>query len=279
MERKVINVDELPFENRQLYELMIRIMGRENRAGFARELMISEQRISRLFFKDYRTDPRGRYPRVSDEIKSIAISRFRLPLDYFIPEFKPEYFENIEYKTHTENTGYKTHIEGKTMSFDKIDPAMLKKLNQMTEVVNVPMVTAYAYAGYLRGFGDTEYLDTLPTVPFLPDRKMTGTYVAFEVRGDSMDDGTSDAYRDGDVLICRLVEPDYYKSDRLHINKRDFVIVHEEGILIKRITEHDVENHTIRIHSLNQMYRDEVLDLADVKQIFSVVSSQRSRLR
>ena len=59
----------------------------------------------------------------------------------------------------------------------------------------------------------------------------------------------------------------------------DFVIIHKEGILIKRIIAHDVENHTITIHSLNPMYKDEVLDLADVRQIFSVVESRRQRRR
>lgn len=147
------------------------------------------------------------------------------------------------------------------------------------EIVTIPLVGQYAYAGYLSGYSDPEYIDKLPTIDFMPDRHMTGNYVAFEVRGDSMDDGTSDGYLCGEILICREVEQDYWRDSKLFINKRDFVIVHTEGILIKRIVKHDVENHIITIHSLNPLYPDKEIDLAEVKQIFSVVESRRQRRR
>lgn len=161
---------------------------------------------------------------------------------------------------------------------------MLKQKNEalprtMDVVVGIPLVSQYAYAGYLSGYGDPEYIDKLPRIDFTPDRHMTGNYIAFEVRGDSMNDGSADSYLEGELLICREVEPVYWKDSQLFINKRDFVIIHKEGILIKRIISHDVENHTITIHSLNPMYKDEVLDLADVRQIFSVVESRRQRRR
>lgn len=149
----------------------------------------------------------------------------------------------------------------------------------MNVIVGIPLVSQYAYAGYLSGYGDPEYIDKLPRIDFTPDRHMTGNYIAFEVRGDSMNNGTADSYLEGELLICREVEPIYWKDSQLFINKRDFVIIHKEGILIKRIIAHDVENHTITIHSLNPMYQDEILDLADVRQIFSVVESRRQRRR
>lgn len=143
----------------------------------------------------------------------------------------------------------------------------------------IPLVSQYAYAGYLGGYGDPEYVGTLPTIDFTPDREMTGNWLAFEVKGDSMDDGTKDSYVEGEIVICREVEPDYWRDSRLFINKRDFVIVHEEGILIKRITEHNVEAHTITIHSLNPMYPDRILHLEQVRQIFSIVESRVQRRR
>ena len=147
------------------------------------------------------------------------------------------------------------------------------------EIVTIPLVSQYAYAGYLSGYSDSDYMDRLPTIDFMPDRHMTGNYVAFEVRGDSMDDGTSDGYISGEILICREVEQDYWRDSKLFFNKRDFVIVHKEGILIKRIIKHDVKNHAITIHSLNPLYSDKDIDLADVKQIFSIVESRRQRRR
>ena len=143
----------------------------------------------------------------------------------------------------------------------------------------IPLVSQYAYAGYLGGYGDPEYVGTLPTIDFTPDREMTGNWLAFEVKGDSMDNGSKESYVEGEIVICREVEREYWRDSRLFINKRDFVIVHEEGILIKRITEHNLDTHTITIHSLNPMYPDRTLNLEHVKQIFSIVESRVQRRR
>jgi hypothetical protein len=140
-------------------------------------------------------------------------------------------------------------------------------------------VSQYAYAGYLSGYGDDEYLDSLPLIDFTPDREMTGNWLAFEVRGDSMDDGSKESYIEGEIVICREVEPDYWRDSRLFINKRDFVIVHKEGILIKRIIAHDVDKHTITIHSLNPLYKDRTINLKDVLQIYSIIESRIQRRR
>lgn len=145
--------------------------------------------------------------------------------------------------------------------------------------VGVRLVSQYAYAGYLSGYGDDEYLDSLPLIDFTPDREMTGNWLAFEVRGDSMDDGSKESYIEGEIVICREVEPDYWRDSRLFINKRDFVIVHKEGILIKRIIAHDVDSHTITIHSLNPLYKDRTINLKDVLQIYSIVESRIQRRR
>lgn len=146
-------------------------------------------------------------------------------------------------------------------------------------IINVPLVNQYAQAGYLCGFQDAAYIATLPTIPFIIDHEAKGNYVAFEVRGDSMNDGTEESYLEGDRLLCREIAPYLWAESKLHIRKWDFVIVHEDGILVKRIIDHNVENHTITIHSLNDMYPDRVIDLAEVRQIFNVIELQRPRRR
>ena len=145
--------------------------------------------------------------------------------------------------------------------------------------VPVPVVSSYAHAGYLFGFVAPEYMEALPTIDFTPEHEMHGNYVTFEVRGDSMDDGSKEGYIDGELVICREIGRHLWQDSKLHINRRDFVIVAREGILIKRITEHDVAAHTITIHSLNPEYPDRTLDLSDVMQIFSVIESRYQRKR
>lgn len=146
-------------------------------------------------------------------------------------------------------------------------------------IIYVPLVNQYAYAGYLNGYQNETYMDTLPTIPFIADHEAKGNYIAFEVKGDSMNDGTEDSYLEGDRLLCREIPFHLWKDSKLHIKKWDFVIVHEDGIVVKRIIDHDVENHTITVHSLNELYPDRTIDLSEVKQIFNVVEMQRPRRR
>lgn len=156
----------------------------------------------------------------------------------------------------------------------EVEPAII-------EFENFPFVSQRAYAGYLSGYADPEYVETLPTVAFPVDHTPLGKYLVFEVKGDSMDDGTYESYLEGDLLLCREVHMDLWKESKLHFTKWDFVIVHEEGVLVKRIIDHNVENHTITIHSLNPSpeYPDRVIDLAEVRQILNVVSMMRPRRR
>lgn len=147
------------------------------------------------------------------------------------------------------------------------------------DVVYIPLVNQYAYAGYLDGYTDITYMEQLPKIPFIVDREGLGNYIAFEVKGDSMNNGTEESYLEGDRLYCREIQPHLWVNSKLHLRKWDFVIVHTDGIIIKRIIDHNVENHTITIHSLNDMYPDRVIDLCEVKQIFNVIESVRPRRR
>lgn len=155
-------------------------------------------------------------------------------------------------------------------------------ISKIIEFENFPFVSQRAYAGYRSGYADTEYIESLPTMAFPVDHTPLGKYLVFEVKGDSMDDGTYDSYLEGDLLLCREVRMDLWQDSKLHFNKWDFVIVHEDGVIVKRIIDHNVENHTITIHSLNpdkSKYPDEEIDLCNVRQVLNVVSMMRPRRR
>lgn len=162
---------------------------------------------------------------------------------------------------------------------ETIQEAEAIAVQNIPTVMSVPLVNQYAYAGYLSGFQDDTYLRQLPTIPFIADHEAKGKYVAFEVKGDSMNDGSEDSYLEGDKVLCREIAPDLWATSKLHIRKWDFIIVHKDGILLKRIVNHDVTTHTIRIHSLNPMYRDQDVNLAEVHQIFNIIEIQRSKRR
>ena len=146
-----------------------------------------------------------------------------------------------------------------------------------TSYMKVPMVPIHAQAGFPSGYGDTAYMDELPTLYWEVDKNYKGNYVCFEVQGDSMDDETAEAILDGDKLLTREVQRHLWKS-KLHL-KWNFVIVHrEEGIIVKKITEHSVENGIIKCHSLNPMWEDFELNLNDVIALFNVVDLKRKPL-
>lgn len=184
--------------------------------------------------------------------------------------FKDEYLELIK-------QSYGKDIISDYISFIKKN----KRKDEAVPILNpnvkmIPLVSQYAQAGYLCGFSDEEYMETLPKVPIIVDHEIKGEYVAFEVKGDSMDNETAESLLEGEILIGRKIHFDYWRY-KLHINKWNFIIVHKtDGIIVKRIIEHDVENGTITTHSLNPMYSDNVYSLNDIDQLFNVVQILRS---
>ena len=96
-----------------------------------------------------------------------------------------------------------------------------------------------------------------------------GNFVTFEVKGDSMDDGTADSYKDGEVLICKPIEGD------IQVNG-DYVIARGNDVMVRRVVAHHSGGNTIAVHSLNPIYKDETVSLGDV-EVFKVVISQRTR--
>ncbi|QTE37525.1 hypothetical protein J3L18_00205 [Mucilaginibacter gossypii] len=144
--------------------------------------------------------------------------------------------------------------------------------------MRVKIVPAKAQAGYWLGHADPEYFDEFETVIIDVKQKHRGTYIGFEVRGDSMMTTDPELMEQNIYPGWRAIGRDLPKDKwtyKLHTHHYDkWIIVHrDKGILIKQITEHDVQQRTITIHSLNPEYKDEVLKLEDIDQIFSVVQT------
>ena len=168
----------------------------------------------------------------------------------------------------------------KSTEFSQIaNPDAISVNYKEMQVMYVPLINQYAYGGYMNGYSDHEYIDSLPKIPFSADQEHKGEYLCFEVKGDSMDDGTVDAILERDILLCRNVRKEHW-TNKLHINRWDFVIVHrEKGIVVKRIIKHDVEKGILTLHSLNEDYDDFDVHLRDVSQILNIVDIKRNRKR
>lgn len=100
-----------------------------------------------------------------------------------------------------------------------------------------------------------------------------GSYIAFRVDGDSMDDGTWNGFRKGDTVVVRELSRDKWLP-KLHIRDWPFwVVVFGNNVRIKQIIAQDEETGAITLHSLNPSpeFTDFTLQLDEVSRLFNVV--------
>lgn len=164
-----------------------------------------------------------------------------------------------------------------------LDPQedQFKEIGPGQYMMMIPKIDEYAYAGYLAGYKDKEFIEDLPRHIVIVTRRHNGNYIALVVRGDSMFDGTSDSIPDGSIATGREIQRQHWVS-KFHLHKyRDYIIVHKtDGIIVKRLIDHDTKNGVITCHSLNpdkDKYPDLKLHLDDLEQIFNVVTVSTER--
>jgi len=94
-------------------------------------------------------------------------------------------------------------------------------------------------------------------------KKETGV-IAFEITGDSMENGTHESFEKG----C------YVFKENIANNLDSFWIIgRKDGYTLKQITQY-TEEYGIRCHSLNPEYQDFIMKLEDITCIFLVTASQ-----
>lgn len=126
----------------------------------------------------------------------------------------------------------------------------------------IEFVPQKARAGYLAGYSDPEFISQLPhfSMPHLPkDRK----FRMFATTGDSMYPVPENA-----LVIGNFVE------DWLSIKNRTacIVVMRNEGIVFKLVTNQIREGRTLLLESLNTVYAPYEVDVADVLEIWKFVS-------
>ena len=147
-------------------------------------------------------------------------------------------------------------------------------------IMYVPLIQERAYASYMRGFSDPEYIEEMPRHSLIVSKQHRGRYVAIVVEGDSMTDGTINSIPEGAIATGREIQKQHWRN-KFHIHRyQDYIIHHKEGVIIKRIIKHDVENGIISCHSLNpnkEDYPDFDLNLDDCIEIFNIVNVSLTR--
>ena len=146
-------------------------------------------------------------------------------------------------------------------------------------LMTVELVPVYAQAGYLSGYGDDHFLEELPKHSFTTNVLAKGKYRAFEVAGDSMDNGDiKEAIPDGIVVVGREVDKQYWTS-KFHTHKwPNWLFVHRtEGVVVKQIASQNLTTGEITLTSLNpdkSKYPDFTINLDDVNQVYNVIKRE-----
>lgn len=122
-------------------------------------------------------------------------------------------------------------------------------------------VPAYAQAGYLQGYRDPEFIETLPDDNFFYNEQ-NGSYRTFEIIGDSMEPHLEET----DYVRGKFLDPIHWRS-KLRIGEV-FIVVHEDGIICKQLKEHNTQTGDITLRSFNDIYEDRIINLEDVYELW-----------
>lgn len=100
-----------------------------------------------------------------------------------------------------------------------------------------------------------------------------GNYLSFEVKNDSMDDGTRQSFEAGDRLLVRELNRIYWKDKLRYTDHPYWVIAFGSSVLIKQIVSQDMERGVITLHSLNPSpeYSDFELSIDEIQKLYYVI--------
>lgn len=125
---------------------------------------------------------------------------------------------------------------------------------------NIEMIPAKASAGYLSGYADPGYIQELNKfrLPFLP----SGTYRAFEIKGDSM----------LPVLPGSVIVGEYVSNWRAIKDGHTYIILSKhDGIVFKRVFNQIEESGTLILRSDNTSYPAYPIKTEEVLEVWKAV--------
>ncbi|MGP8214958.1 MAG: XRE family transcriptional regulator [Bacteroidia bacterium] len=124
--------------------------------------------------------------------------------------------------------------------------------NDLVEVVPIK-----AQAGYLNGYADPEYIESLQHMnfPFLP----VGKHRAFPIKGDSMP-----PLGDGSFVIGKYME----SLNEIRDGQTYILVTRDEGLVYKRVYSHLKDDATLSLHSDNKNYTPYRVKAEDILEIW-----------
>ena len=230
----------IPEINKRIKELINHYTG--GRVAPFSELLngVSQQKLNRLFNIDTRT---GKYPLVTTDILVAITEKFvDINSEWLLKGVPPMIIDSKNAYSPNDTNNKHAFISSKYDS--NVSPTNAKNVSPtvsptrnlgVPKVVTVsendkeliPLVPVKAAAGYLNGYGDPVFVESLPTIQF--PNFGAGSHRAFEIKGSSM----NPTLHNKSIVIARWVESfDDIEEDARKIY---IVVTKEYGIVAKRV--------------------------------------------
>ncbi|MEO2050484.1 MAG: helix-turn-helix domain-containing protein [Allomuricauda sp.] len=142
-------------------------------------------------------------------------------------------------------------------------------------LVMAPLVLMEWHKKYLASLKDEKVQNPFQggfIVDFLADEP----HRIFEISGDSMNDGSSEAIPNKAFVLGLEIKKEHLARDKETHWNQSYVLVCADRIICKQLTGYDKATKSFRCHNLNTSpeYQDFELPLAEVLQVFKVVKKQ-----
>lgn len=135
----------------------------------------------------------------------------------------------------------------------------------------VPLVGIKAQAGYIRGFEQTDYLDTLEQYSLPPGVNPTGAvWSYFEVDGDSMEP----TFFAGDLVLASMVPHEDWPDVK---DFSVYVILTASQLMLKRVFRKNADEWVL-LSDNEEAYPQAILPVSEVKQVWTFRRHIRSKL-
>ena len=145
-------------------------------------------------------------------------------------------------------------------------------------LVMAPVLMADMHRKYLEGLSSENPNESLVKSGFVLDYFDDAAYMAFEIVGNSMYDGSIDSIPNGSLVLGRMIETNELISN---FDGDDFpitalVIFNRSRIICKRVTRYNEKSQTITCTSLNDSpeYKDFDMPLSEITKVYKVVKKQ-----
>lgn len=142
--------------------------------------------------------------------------------------------------------------------------------------VRVPLVLIERQKKYIASLAETRLGNSPFKTGFVIDFLDDDPLKAFEVSGDSMNDGSIDSIPNKAIALGIKMKKESFTKENSPIFNKSYVIVCKDRIICKKVADFDATKKTLHCQNLNSSpeYQDFDLELENVVEVFRVVKKQ-----